>query len=620
MSRLDYDTAGVKLSKVRLMASESTCPSWEDQIDANSMWKGLIMGANKPILTNDAYYVNSGALHLNWENEKAPMPPTSCGVTYEVRRGFTDSYEAAEVLTNGYDQLSYEDKQFDFTGGVSRIWYWVKPEHEYVKFETSNSCRTKNRYGFSIGFSSYSSYTDKGLSYMNADAFYTAAKNKGEFDMYLLANSNGNLQYINYGIQQFSAKSKPGDIFVFFCATHGAAGTQTEEPFLLLDNAHLSYSQLVSWAETFTQRQVRFVGIISSCHAQALINGGHLITSSEILQNIEECGLRQCGAYSAYSGWIAACQTDQSSYKGNGALYNPFTEAFVIDGWKYGYGDVDLCIEGNTEHIDGHKDGRLTFLELAQYAKTMAIGFSKRETSTVIFYGESLLSRIDVGDAGTDHVSGKLDAPHNPRVVKNGLFKNYVYWDPVAGATKYRLWKCATVFNDAVLWDISYDTAYYRDINPFASAKYCVQAVNPAGISVRSDTVQRDNADGGISGNEIRAFLEDNGVDTENIGKMSDDDLNNIISSDLDGDGVTVGEEVISGVSPFDRNSQFTANITIENGEAKVTPNPDLGERRVYTTYGKKALDGNVGWVDMATVPEDEKAEYHFFKIGVSLP
>ena len=209
---------------------------------------------------------------------------------------------------------------------------------------TSEACRTKNRYGFSIGFSKYSSYADKGLSYENASAFYNVSKGKGGFETYLLTNEYGNLGYIRSGILQFSEKSSPGDIFVLFCATHGASGTQTEEPFLLLDNAHLSYAQLVSWAEAFTSKQVRFVGIISSCHAQALINGGHLVTSTEVLQNIEECGLRQCGAYSAYSGWIAACQTDQSSYKGNGAKYNPFTEAFVIDGWDKGYGDVDLYL------------------------------------------------------------------------------------------------------------------------------------------------------------------------------------------------------------------------------------------------------------------------------------
>ena len=80
-------------------------------------------------------------------------------------------------------------------------------------------------------------------------------------------------------------------------------------------------------------------------------------------------------------------------------------------------------------------------------------------------------------------------------------------------------------------------------------------------------------------------------------------------------------DEYISGVSPLDPNSQFIANITMENGKPKVTPNPDLGDKRRYTIYGKKDLSSqSVDWADMSTVPELEKSEYRFFKVDVSLP
>lgn len=351
MSRLDYDTAGVKLSNARMMASESTCTSWEDQIDANGMWKGLIMGANKPILTNDAYYVDSGALHLNWANEKAPMPPTSCGVTYEVRRGFTDSYESAEVLTNGYDQLAYEDKQFDFTGGVCRIWYWVKPEHEYVKFETSDSCRTKNRYFLSLGFGTYGSgVKDKGITKNDAEVVAGVAADEGGFlpipgSSMSMIDAAGTCENLDNAMSTCAKTVKPGDIVLCYLATHGSMGSEIKQPTLLLYQRYeLTYFHLSGWCSNITSARARFIGIIMSCHSEAMVNGGKIPADEVVLENLATCGLRKCGAYSDLSAWVTSCRAWERSQIRPNASLSTFTTAFCVNGWKKGYADVNLFL------------------------------------------------------------------------------------------------------------------------------------------------------------------------------------------------------------------------------------------------------------------------------------
>ena len=642
--------------QIRLMASENSSPRWEDEIDPNGIWKKLIMCANKPILTNDAYNVVEGSIHLNWEKKNASMRPTDYGITYEVRRGFTDSYESAEVLTNGYDQLAYEDKQFDFTGGVSRIWYWVKPEHQYVEFDQSDACRTRNRYCLVVGFSTYGLVIEngrviekKGFSYGDAMIVTETARDIGGFGALTeigmrLTNDCATLARLDTAFNKYKEVVTPGDIFLFYIATHGNEGSNSNEPSLdLYHNGRsvLDYSQLSLWSSWIIEAQSRFIGVIMACNSQAMVDGGHFQTNNEILENIETCGLRKCGAYASLSAWITSCNAYQRSFaypQSMAQTHSIFSEAFCVNGWTGGYADEDLFINGKKVKVEGHNDGRLTFLELAQYAQQMYVGvgyYTSREwedeeqidqlyairlgESSVQIYNTNLLSRIDVGMAYSDHMSGDLATP---TVVFDLFGSGKIYWESVPNATQYRVYRVIPNGDSIlarVLWRKNYFYDYTRYSDDIDPCEYYVQAVNPAGISKPGYYVGElgSQSCNSISRSETRAHLESFGLD---LSAMDGNDWYIMSNADLDGDGIPVWQEVITGVSPIDATSQFTANITIENGEVKVFPNPDLGERRVYTTYGKKALDGNVGWVDMATVPEDEKAEYHFFKIGVSLP
>ena len=620
-SDLEYTLKSQSPSKRLLSATPNV--QWEDVISEDGMWNGLIMAVTKPVLTNDSYNVSAGSLHLNWENKRTTNALLDHGVTFEVRRGFTDSYDSAEVLTNGYNQLAYEDKQFDFTGGVSRIWYWVKPEHEYVEFEHSDACRTKNRYGIGVGTVDLGAFND-------VELFKSVALSKGGF-LNVRTGSDPRAQVVRNTISEDASRLTPGDIYVLYIATHGnLPWTPWTEPFLSMGGyTEYAASELEEDSNKISSRQARFIGVIMSCHSQAMIQDGRLVKESDSL----ECFCNaSCGEGSNnLVAWITSSRKEEFSYT-TSSKYTRFGEAFLEHGWQQGYAGVDLYIGGIQESIDSHNDGKITFLEMASYASKMAVGGftdygivrSIDGESAVYIQNPNLLKNIEMGNVNQSHVSGNLNPPavvYAEPILKSG--KTYIRWSVVPGAERYRVYryiddptKAKAINLDVVGTEIENENNILYHLFGY---KCFVQAVNRAGISARSGCATAENDESmTFTRQNIDETLGHYGINTN----IDNDDMSSVIDSDLDGDGVTVEREIIAGVSPFDASSKFIANITIdEDGKPKVTPNPDLGDRRVYTVYGKKTLDSaGESWEDMSMVSEDEQAEYHFFKIGVSLP
>ena len=87
------------------------------------------------------------------------------------------------------------------------------------------------------------------------------------------------------------------------------------------------------------------------------------------------------------------------------------------------------------------------------------------------------------------------------------------------------------------------------------------------------------------------------------------------------GSSLSIWEEYVAGTDPSDPDSIFkVTEVTFENGVLKVSWDPDLGEDRKYTEYGAKVLGSAASWVDMATVPDEEKSDYPFRRVGVDMP
>ena len=622
-STLQLDDSENLLRSAQSLSETSDVKEWCDVIAEDGTWKKLLMCPNKPILTNDVYYVDEGSLRLNWETN---MPPKEYGLTYEIRRGFSDNYDTADILTNGYKELTYIDKQFDFTGGVSRIWYWVKPEHPELKDDElrhSDACRTKNRYCLTAGTVDLGAFNDSKL-------FVELAGKKGGFLSYKpLKDPSSN--EIDKAIDDVLPILKAGDIYVIYMAAHGIESG--DDSYLSFKGSEYYASQLKVVSEAVAERKVRFVGIIMSCHSQAMIKDGQIVKEKERLELF--CN-GSCGEGSNdLIAWITSSRKEQFSYTADITTYTRFGNSLLRYGWGEGYADLDLFIEGKQEKIEGHNDDRITLLEMAHYAAVMAVGgfadffrwaamSSIDGNSSVYIQNPELLSRIDMGKVSGTHVSGNINPPSLVLLVDSIVATPTITWTPVSGAECYRVYR---YLNDSdrpqaihlQVKGISVKDKTYRGFLNRRSYKYFVQSENPAGISKRSMiAVEEFWKDSGIDINDFKDSLSEYGMD---MSKVDEEEVDRIASSDLDGDGISVADEFIAGVSPIDATSQFTANITMENGMPKVTPVPDLGEARKYTIYGKTDLGNpSANWTDMSSVLEEEKPEYRFFKVGVSLP
>ena len=89
-----------------------------------------------------------------------------------------------------------------------------------------------------------------------------------------------------------------------------------------------------------------------------------------------------------------------------------------------------------------------------------------------------------------------------------------------------------------------------------------------------------------------------------------------------------VWQDYVAGTDPTDPKSQFTAKIEMVDGEPVVIWSPKLSEaeaaKRIYTTYGKKTLEGSHGgeprtiepWTPVETPTQ---GGWRFFKVGVEM-
>lgn len=69
----------------------------------------------------------------------------------------------------------------------------------------------------------------------------------------------------------------------------------------------------------------------------------------------------------------------------------------------------------------------------------------------------------------------------------------------------------------------------------------------------------------------------------------------------------------VAGLNADNSNSVFKTKIEMVDGKPKVSYEPDLGDKRVYTTYGSSDLKN---WRELT---DETAADYRFFKVGVEM-
>jgi len=632
-STLKFNDTEETLCSVQTLSETPKKKEWCDVIAEDGTWKKLLMAAVKPILTNDVYDVNKGSLRLNWDNESTPDYPKDYGITYEIRRGFSDNYETADILTNGYDQLQYVDKQFDFTGGVSRIWYWVKPEHECAEFKHSDSCRTKNRYVLNVGINNYKNNSQKPLSYCVSDAIgWMNLLRKNGTDYKTLTDSDATKQFIKDGIATIRKMVVPGDLFVYTHSSHG------NENLLCCYDDNITASEFGNLLKQFS-KYTRIVIMLDSCYSGSIPSGidarsMQLLSASQstkstfaesVIQYMDLQKMRTLSneatssnadtiSSSSEIGWLTAVSKNEKSQDG---VY--FQECLQSAGWTHSGADFD-------------DDNWITFEDLGRFAEHWMGRMNDQYGMTPQMFNGDRLKAL-AGKVKAKEYK-RLDAP----VISVGSdvppYEIHINLPHDIGATGYvvRAYNNSN-FNEFFTSPESVirgkkngdniKLTLKSDVLPVSSDSYniYVKAVNPMDVSEHSNEIQARMRESDEINNEIRTIDESRPDNIQSL--VNDDGSNNykILNQDHDGDGISTFNEVLSGSNPFNGTSQFTANITMDNGKPKVTPNPDLGDKRKYTIYGKKDLSSSsADWTDMSAVQETDKPEYRFFKVGVSLP
>ena len=456
---------------------------WEAVIGMDGKWNGLIMKANKPILSNGGCNVAAGEFTLTWANDNAPMPSD---MTYEIRRGFSDNYGASEMLTHGYTGLSFVDKDFYTTGGVSRIWYWVKPEHQL--FEPSEPIVTRTRHAIAVGLSKWDeeifANTDTGGA-LNAQHFAELALKLGGFEDRILVctDAEAKTNDVSNAFVAVAADALPGDICVFYINTHG--GVDNGITSLALYDGEYTEMQLSQDISLLSDKSLSVVGIVSACHSGGLYdNPDESVsrTSWYLRENLAQC--------SPNIAWITSASAETSGS-------SRFSKFFLEYGWERGWAGDDKSI---------------SILQLANYAKerydALYTGFrfdGDLASPSVSILNDVILSRVVFNNGNGENVLPSPPcAPSNVKV-SEGEYRDriQVSWDVDTSAAWYQVFFGYAEyaegdahyigFREPLDWEIygnkvtmdfetsKYDWMSYSSEN--ARVYFVVRAVNGAGVA-----------------------------------------------------------------------------------------------------------------------------------------
>ena len=592
---------------------------WQSVIDMNGKWNGLIMEEQaSPILEVSGASIPYDTLTLNWTYT------SNDAVKYSLYRNTENNFSSASLIATGPEIASgtYVESAFmGITPQTASLHYWIVAENQATGETTSDHVEARRRFLLSVGYSAYANgNTAYVQSYRDASLFRSSCTSRGGFqtaNTVLAYNSNATTKKIREHMKDFATRAQPGDLFVFYIATHGG---DFRKKVLVPDQSEPASSALLLTYDNSTpyyyieelQDDIRnfnsgvaIVAIVMSCHSQSLT--GALSGRNWVDAWIASCGFGQClGNVS----WIASCDSSQSSY--NSSTYTMFGQAFIRDGFNRGCADGELF---GTSYAGGNNDKLITFKELGLYAKEFAQGLSEDKPADVQMENPDLLDRIVAGNKTSNYYFSRPNPPCNI-VADQGKFvsKISVGWDVVDDATEYRIYRTPVKQGSTRKWigrNVGYSNTSFDDDSVTllrTEYNYQIQAVNPVGFSELSTAVS------GWRGTPYYLSLIDSyyhqltgaSVDVDSV---SYSDKENATAMN----GYSLGASYIAGLDPTNETSKFTAKITISNGVPSIVWTPDLGSNRTYTIYGKTDLtDSN--W----TSPTN--SSHRFFKVGVELP
>lgn len=593
---------------------------WEAVIDPTTKkWQGLIMAETpSPKLVVDAVSWPDASLTLSWGKMTTGAAVT---VSCSLYRGTSDDIAQATCILKDSTATAYADAEFlDVQPRTAPLYYWVVPQGGDLS-SASAPVKTRNRIGVFVGYDAYKGRWQRPLKQALSDAaeLRRLCVEKGGFspdNARLLSNSGARMQDIRDAFANCAEVSSPGDMFVFYIATHGGGYSSSAPAYLCAYDAKYPVSSFLSDIREFPP-EVAVVAIIMACHSESMTGSASSADSAKSWVDnwLAQCGFAQCLGNVA---WISSCASSESSY--NSRDYSLFGQSFVRDGLRDGYADVRLFGVGfgGSQYNGGNLDGAITFGELGRYAGAFATGLSDRHVSSVQLENEPLLDRICVREGVA---ASPLDSPAAPTGVSasQGMFdqKIQITWDASDTATGYRVYRYPTTEPSSAEWvgssvSCSYDDKEARVKEQFA---YRIRAVNQVGLSDLS------LASMGNRGSEsYLSYLANLIGSASALISASDYDAK---EKSLAANGCrTVGECYATGVDPQDPDDDLKIkSFEMKDGKPVITLNHTKDgagnslESRIRM-LGKEDLS-DMEWVD---ITDTDKSPFRFFRMKVDLP
>lgn len=558
-----------------------------------------------------------GSITLRCADADTSGAAHSYSLFYEDENGCTNAVEeiGAANVTVGADGFAHlTDSGFSSRlGGIPPVKYFVKDENG----RWSAECVTRNRYLLSVGFDSYRLWWQKGLRQALIDAaeLKRLCERNGGFqssNTKLLRNSEATADGIRNTMTDFAGRTQPGDLFVFYIATHGGDYSTSKQARLAAYDTYYPVSALQADVRKFDSG-VAVACIVMACHS-ASMTGGVDDFSERVNQWLIACGFAQCLGNVA---WIASCESTQNSY--NTANYTMFGQSFINDGFGGGYADGKLYgVDFRGEAYEGGiSDGLITLGELGRYAGAFAKGVSDKKASNVKLENDWLLDRIVLGRRTGSTSLSRPGIPTNPSATQ-GDTRIDIGWTVSGNATIYRIYRYPLDAPKQWEWIGTCHGNTFSDDTTMLIREYGyrIMAVNPIGVSDLSDV-----AVGSRGTSKILKFLG-SFLDSASASADAYDTIEKAIAPN----GFTYGASYVAGLDPTDPTSKFETTFSIgADGKPVVTWTPDLNEggtksERVYRVLGAKELGAAAQWDDVTDVEDPDAEGYRFFKAAVEMP
>ena len=295
--------------------------AWLGVIDAQKMWKGLLMEElPKAVARVVSADILAGSITLGWNAEDYPD-----GTTFKILR--TVGSESLYQVTSGVSAATFTDVGFSKAGWngmipcLDTVYYQVEPEFGELPELRSAALETRNRHGIFVGLGKWSTeYQEREGIQLDplpgADDVERVADivmSLGRFqskNIIRRTDSDATLENVTNAFARVADKCVPGDMCLLYFSTHGGILDNGTAVLSLYDSDYDEKQMALDIKSIDSSgREVAVIAIMSACFSGAFFDNPDqsVLRTSWYLKS----GLAQCSPNVA---WITAASAGNRSY------------------------------------------------------------------------------------------------------------------------------------------------------------------------------------------------------------------------------------------------------------------------------------------------------------------